>query len=281
MGASSVDAYDRHWRKVLQWLVDQHLPPTLSSLTVPRLLQIFDEQFNAGYCYSTPNLTRSAIALQCCLQLAPLPFVTHHPAVKAALKGFRRLAATRSVRRQPLGQGKYIALVQQLHEWVPLPLQCEVEALLGLGHVVLLRISEAQAILVRHITWEPRAFLLYLPESKTDQYKRGITLRIEHSHLRAQLQTLCTGRLPSDPLFHVSPHTMNDLIKRAADRLGWSGYYSYHSLRHGSATDLWLRTHDITAVMRAGRWATQAAARWYIHTLNMPLVDDAVDTVAC
>ena len=55
----------------------------------------------------------------------------------------------------------------------------------------------------------------------------------------------------------------------------WPGYYSYHSLRHGRATDIWLATGSLEAVMRAGRWSTKSAARWYVHVLDCPDVEDA------
>ena len=44
----------------------------------------------------------------------------------------------------------------------------------------------------------------------------------------------------------------------------------YHSFRHGTASDIWLQTKDLQQVQSAGRWLTKAAARWYIHIIQIP-----------
>ena len=48
----------------------------------------------------------------------------------------------------------------------------------------------------------------------------------------------------------------------------WEGYFSFHSLRHGKASDLWDATHSLPMVMAAGRWLTIAATRLYIHVYD-------------
>jgi len=267
---STWEAYDRQWRRTLVWLKDRGLPPLLSSLTVPLLLQLFDDQYAAGYCYATPNITRSAIALQCCLGLLPEPFITAHPSVKAALKGFKRRAACRSVRRQPIGKARYAKLLSIAKELTPPSLWVQVEAALALGYEVLFRMQESLEVRASHVSFTPEGVLIFLPSSKTDQFRRGISLRVKEHRLCSLLRQLCAQRGPHQRLFNISAGLLNGLIRTAASYWGWAGFFSFHSLRHGRATDLWLTTGSLEAVMHAGRWRSKAAARWYIHVIDMP-----------
>ena len=257
----------------MEWLKDRGLPPLLSSLTVPLLLQLFDDQYTAGYCYSTPNITRSAIALHCCLGLLPEPFITAHPSVKAALKGFKRRAAGRSVRREPIGKARYAKLVSIAKELTPPALWVQVEAALALGYEALFRVSEALDVMASHVSFTPEGVLIFLPASKTDQYRKGITIRVRERRLCSLLSQLCAQKGPHQRLFTISARLLNAVIRSAASFWAWPGYYSYHSLRHGRATDVWLATGSLDAVMQAGRWRTKAAARWYIHVLDTPGLD--------
>jgi len=270
---SSWEAYDRQWRRALQWLEDRGLPPLLSSLTVKLLLELFDDQFEAGYCYSTPNITRSAIALQCCLGLLPAPFITAHPSVRAALKGYKRRAAARSVRREPIGRARYARLLSYAQQLTPPSLWPQVEAAFALGYEALFRVMESLGVSVAHVSFTVEGVLIFLPSSKTDQFQKGISMLVKGRRLCCLLRQLCANKAPHEKLFSISANLLNALIRQAAAHWAWVGYYSYHSLRHGRATDLWLATGSLEAVMRAGRWSTKAAARWYVHVLQCPELD--------
>ena len=270
MAESTYEAYDRQWRRLLSWLQDRGLPPLLSSLTVKLLLELFDDMFEAGFCYATPNLTRSAIALQCCLGLLPAPFITSHPAVIAALKGFKRRAADRSVRREPIGRVRYARLQFLAKHMLPPSLWVQVEAALALGYEALLRVQETLSVFVAHVSFTPDGVLIFLPCSKTDQFRKGIYLRIRERKLCTVLRQLCAHRKPDQPLFTISAGLLNAVIRQVAADEAWLGYFSYHSLRHGKATDLWLATGSLEALMKAGRWSSKAAARWYVHVLDCP-----------
>jgi len=272
---SSYEAYDRQWRRLLSWLHDRGLPPLLSSLTVPLLLEMFDEMFEAGFCYATPNLTRAAIALQSCLALLPAPFITSHPAIIAALKGYKRRAAYRSVRREPLGQARYAQLLARARQLVPPALWEQVEAALALGYAVLFRVSEALNVLVCHISFTPAGILIFLPHSKTDQFRKGVYMRVQDRRLCTLLRGLCANRQPGQPIFSITAALLNAVIRQAAAYWAWPGFFSFHSLRHGRATDVWLASRSLEAVMSVGRWSSKSAARWYIHVLDAPDVDNA------
>ena len=275
MAPSSYEAYDRQWRRLLSWLQDRGLSPVLSSLTVPLLLEMFDEMFEAGFCYATPNLTRAAIALQSCLGLLPAPFITSHPAIIAALKGYKRRAAYRSVRREPIGKARYAKLLARAKQLVPPALWAQVEAALALGYEVLFRVQEALNVLVAHVSFTPEGVLIFLPQSKTDQFRKGVYMRVRERRLCNLLRSLCANRQPHQKLFSITAQLLNAVIRQAAAYWSWPGYFSFHSLRHGRATDIWLATGSLEAVMNVGRWRTKSAARWYVHVLDCPDIDDS------
>ena len=274
MADSTQEAYERQWRRLLEWLHDRGLPPLLSSLTVRLLLELFDEMYEAGFCYATPNLTRSAIALQCCLGLLPGPFITAHPAVIAALKGYKRRAASRSRRREPIGRARYAKLLSLARQLTPPALWLQVETAFALGYEVLLRVQEALDVLGSHVSFTPEGVLIFLPSSKTDQFRKGIYMRVKERRICSLLQRLCADRKPTQRLFSITAGFLNALIKQAAAFWAWPGYYSFHSLRHGRATDIWLATGSLEEVMKAGRWGTKSAARWYVHVLDCPDFND-------
>ena len=200
-------------------------------------------------------------------RLSP-PYATDHPCVKAALTGYQRKAANRSVRRQPLLGSMLAPLLKVVLESVPAVLQDEVEAIIRLGYAALFRISESRGVLMRHLTFFVGGVLLYLPTSKTDPLSRGVSVKVQTDpRLRELLLRLHRPGDPDAPLFRVTPAYINVLLQQAALSCGWQGYYSYHSLRHGRATDLWVANHDLQALMVAGRWRTRGAARYYVHQI--------------
>ena len=268
--AGTLGNYERHWRKMRKWMVDMGVSPVLGALTVSMFILCLTHIYDAGYCYSAANLTRSAVALAYRLAQMDPPYVTDHPSVKAALKGFKRLAAPRAVRRCGIRKAARDQLLTSIYPGVPPFLWLQVFCAMMLGSVLLLRVSEVLGSLGGHFSFEDGAVLLFLPTSKTDQLRKGVYMRSTHPHLIQCLRCLCAGIHPDQPVFTVSADYLNDLIKRGACALGWKGYYSFHSFRHGTATDIWLRTRDLQQVQLAGRWLTKAAARWYIHIIQVP-----------
>ena len=268
MKQGSYDSYVRHFRMLMVWLQDNNYPTALGLIMPNWLIEAFEDLDAAGYCYSTPNTIRSAVALAVRLQGLSPPFVTDNPCVKAALQGYKRKAANRSVRRQPILGIMLAPLLKVVLDMVPTSLQDAVEAILRLGYAALFRISESRGVLMQHLTFLVGGLLLFLPTSKTDPLCRGVSVKIMTDlRLRELLLRLHRPGDPQAPLLRVHPAYINVLIRQAATTLGWQGYYSYHSLRHGRATDLWVATHDMQALMVAGRWRTRGAARYYVHQI--------------
>ena len=139
-----------------------------------------------------------------------------------------------------------------------------------LGSEMLLRVSEVLESEAAHYEFSTKAVELYLPHSKTDQLRRGVRIKSTHPMLCRMLRKLCAGVPPGQRIFTIQAAYLNELIRKGANVLGWEGYYSFHSFRHGTATDIWLETKDLHKVQLAGRWWTKAAARWYIHVIHVP-----------
>ena len=267
MAPQTYSKYLRHLNFFAQWLMDHHRPPHLGSVTVPLLIDVLDDIYAAGYCYSTPNHLRSALALRYRMAVFPQPFPTNHPSFLAALAGYQRLAASRSRHRQPLRQERYRMLVSYAKAWFNGLFLLQLLAALSLGYELLMRISEARAVHPHHVSAGQDGMLVYLERSKTDPLARGISLRITDVFTAQCLQQLLAVT-KQGPLITISTDTINEFISSVARAERWKGFYSFHSLRHGKATDIWLRTGNIYAVMLAGRWKSRASARWYLHIIS-------------
>ena len=267
MGPGSREVYTRHARTLVQWMLDMGLPGDVLLILPQQLVECFEHIYLAGYCYATPNAVRSAVADAFNVAFKSPPYPTDHPSVKSALKGYKRAAAGRSRNRQGIQRPYLQQLLERARLRVPPALWLQVEALYRVGYEALLRISESLGLRPENITMVEEAVEIYLCHSKTDQYGKGVSVRVTCPRLRELLHTLKATTPMGQPIFTVSADYVNAIISEVAQEAQWSGFYSYHSLRHGRATDLWITTRDIHRVMLAGRWSTRAAARWYIHTI--------------
>ena len=268
--AGTLSIYERHWKRLQRWMEDRGVPPLLECITVFLFIACLDDIMDAGYCYPAANFTRCAVALAYRIAQFDPPYVTDHPSVKAALKGFQRAAANRVTRRCGIGRVMREQLLKVLFPLVPLELWPQVYGAFMVGSEMLLRINEALASLAGHYGFTATAVDLYLPQSKSDQLRHGVSIRSTHPMLVRCMRRLCEGLQPGQRIFTVTAAYLNELIGRGATILGWQGYYSYHSFRHGTASDIWLHTKDLQQVQSAGRWLTKAAARWYIHIIQIP-----------
>ena len=267
--AGTLRNYERHLKLFHVWLEDLGYSTLLDDIHPDLIVHCFEDIWHAGYCYATPNALRSGIALAFRRALRDPPYPTDHPSVKSALKGYKRAAACRSVKRMPIVYAMYCFVLQFVAIDVDLDERNQVHAAVRLGYELLLRVSEVLAICVHHLLLLATCVEITIPSSKTDQLARGITFRITDPTLCRLLAEL-VARVKSGPLFSITATQLNAIIRAVAARGHWQGYYSFHSLRHGKATDLWLSTGDILLVMRAGRWSTAAATRWYIHKIVAP-----------
>ena len=253
------------------WLRDNDLPGQLQYLVPRMLIDCWDDLYTAGYCYPTPNNMRSAVALQCRQRIMTPPYVTDHPSVKSALEGYRRMAAARIKKRQPIGDRRLEQLIQNMRRicpWVPAALWPLIMAAYRVAYRGFFRISELKGFIRRQVGITEQEMTYYLPTSKSDKLGHGVTVHIYEQRARELLRGYWQATAPDAVLFPLCPRMLNAIIAQTAKALGWSGYFSFHSLRHGAATDFWQRTHDLQRLMAAGRWRTKGAARYYIHDID-------------
>ena len=169
----------------------------VSVLTPATFIQCLVDVYNAGYAYATANLLRSALAHSSRMWMLDPPFVTDHPSVKAALRGYRRMSAFRSTRRSPIRHGRLVQLLQSLGKWVPKTLQLQVSLAFRLGYAGLFRIAELLGIRRRHLKFVRRGLQVFLPYSKTDQLGHGVTVLVRCPYLCQQLARMVAD-LPPD-----------------------------------------------------------------------------------
>jgi hypothetical protein len=80
------------------------------------------------------------------------------------------------------------------------------------------------------------------------------------------IEVLKKGKAPEDFIFGCAPRRFRKVFKESCAALGLSPDYVPHSLRHGGATDDFLRGFTIEQIMVFGRWASSASARHYIQS---------------
>ena len=83
----------------------------------------------------------------------------------------------------------------------------------------------------------------------------------------------------------ITDRSIADIIKRRAAAAGLPGTFSGHSLRRGFATAAYTHGVDELAIMRHGRWRSQAVMRGYIaeadrHRADNPIIALGLDTTS-
>ena len=263
--------YARHYAMLQRWLLDNQFPTELAGLTPRMLVDCWDDVYLAGYCYPTPNNIRSAVAMLCRERFMTPPYVTDHPSVKAALDGYKKMAAHRSRRRQPIYHTRLEQLLRHMKRvcpWVPAALWFLITAAFIVAYRGFFRISEVRGFRRRHVVITAREITFYLPSSKSDQLGHGVTVHVHDLRANELLRGYWQATAPDAFLFPLQPEMLNAIIEQTAKALGWEGYFSFHSFRHGAATDFWRRTHDLMRLMARGRWRSKGAARYYVHDID-------------
>ena len=126
----------------------------------------------------------------------------------------------------------------------------------------------------RSVTLFDNHLELTLPASKTDRFRRGITLTVAASGddacpVRA-IRHLFRWKAPLDsPLFETPGGFTRELVvgqvRQILALLGVKGHYSGHSFRRGAATSARLAGLSDEEIMLLGRWKS-LAYRLYIDT---------------
>jgi integrase len=121
---------------------------------------------------------------------------------------------------------------------------------------------------------------LLLPSSKTDPFRRGVSLTIAAAHDEAcpvrSIRRLFE-RFPTDtphaPLFFTSAtqfftrQLVVDTLRKALEGLGIAGHYSGHSFRRGAATSAREAGLSEEDIMLLGRWKSDS---WRLYVTTHP-----------
>ena len=126
--------------------------------------------------------------------------------------------------------------------------------------------------------------LLQLPASKTDPFRKGVTIPLSPSHdstcpvaaLRLLFQRY--PKPPNQPLFSHSygPFNRDWVLQRVSQALLLAGFnpagFSGHSFHRGAANSAQKAGISRTDIMRMGRWKSDAVERYFSESSNNSLL---------
>ena len=163
------------------------------------------------------------------------------------------------------------------------PLGLRDRALLTLGWTAALRRSELVAVDVEHVSRVAKGFVLLIPQSKTDQERRGeevpvfFSNRAEHCPVRSLDAWLVEAGITEGAVFRalgreqrlgarLAPAAVADRVRHWAKRAGleWREYAG-HSLRSGFVTTAARRGRDLDSIMLTTRHRSVASVREYVQ----------------
>ncbi len=213
--------------------------------------------------------------------------VFHHPLLQRVINGVRRLRGEADTKeRRPITRDLLLRVLSQFDTTTRQG--ATLHASFCLAFAAFLRVGEftwTEAdlkddfqrwhITRRSVTLHDDHLELTLPSSKTDPFRRGITLSIAAANdggcpIRS-LRNLF-NRFPADassPLFDTgkafSRKFVTETLRDTLRRLGCQGHYSGHSFRRGAAT--WARHIGLSddEIQLLGRWKSDSY-RLYIET---------------
>lgn len=214
--------------------------------------------------------------------------VFHSPRLKRVLDGTRRLRGEAETQeRRPIT--KDILLQILLHFDSSTKHGATIRAAFCLAFAAFLRVGEFTYesrdlndedfhdwfLTRRRVRLHEDHLELTLPSSKTDPFRRGVTLTIAASDdeactVRALRHLFQRWPAPlSSPLFEIHGVFTRNLVtknlRQALTALGLQGHYSGHSFRRGAATSARIAGLTEDEIMLLGRWKSDSY-RLYIKT---------------
>jgi hypothetical protein len=129
----------------------------------------------------------------------------------------------------------------------------------------------------RHVSWEPSHVAIHLEQSKTDRWRRGVSVKIFRSQGPVCAVSLLWEAWVTSPLQdHTAPllqvdrvgsplsyRALLDFIKTAVSSLGYApAEFSTHSLRIGGATQLAMCQFSGEQIQAVGRWTSDCYQRY-------------------
>jgi site-specific recombinase XerD len=229
------------------------------------------------------TISRRVAAIRYAHRSAGLDAPTGSEAVRATLRGIRRVNKNHKTRKSPATADKLIAMVTA----APTTKQgLRDRALLSLGFAGAFRRSELVALDVADIAFCKRGMLITIRRSKTDQEGDGATIAIVKGKAACPVQAVkewltATG-IRNGPLFRsmrrgdrvtrarLSYRAVAETVKRHAKRIGLDAAdFSGHSLRSGFLTSAAARGSSLFKMMDISRHKSVETLRGYVRDADI------------
>jgi hypothetical protein len=154
----------------------------------------------------------------------------------------------------------------------------------------LLRIGEVAALRVRDVAEQRQVdarlrdgLVLAVRDPKTATDAKGerqavvISDGVAVGLLRDYLAARRAVARPTDSLFARSKHQLEREFGKAAAALGGATHFTWHSLRHGGATYLYMSKVEVEDICLHGRWRSLDGVRRYVQTGQAVVAAHGVD----
>jgi site-specific recombinase XerD len=273
--ASTWRAYDSDLRHFRDWCSERQLEPLPADpLALASYLAALEQTHRPS------TIRRRLASISVAHQMAGFETPTADAGVQAVWSGIRR--------RHGIAPRKVKAARTKLVTTMVAPLSDRLadvrdRALLLMGFAGALRRSELVALDVEDIIEDDDGLRLLIHSSKTDQEGESTTLGIPYgSHpatcpVRALRAWLAASGIDSGPAFRaidrhghmrttrLSDRAVANMVKRRAAAAGLDGLFAGHSMRSGFATEAYAKGTAELAIMRHGRWKSNAVMRGYVE----------------
>lgn len=227
-------------------------------------MDYLNEFLDAGYGYGKANQVRNAVT--------KLLIVNGHENVlacdqfKAFLKSFKKLTLSRRKQRSPIRSSNLNFLVSVVMKSQLAPgIKDQLRLMYEIGYWALARIGEVLPLTRGGPTSvtvpAPGKLEINWEKTKTSPLpvKRTFDIPVE---MGVRLEKLISRTPQGKRIFaSITRSSANTVITKVFPP--HQGFYSFHSLRHGRARDLWA-TQPQVQVMWAGRWASMGSLRIYL-----------------
>jgi site-specific recombinase XerD len=273
---STLRAYDSDLRDFQSWCADHHLQslPT-EPLTIATYLAALAETNK-----SPATIRRRLASISVAHQLAGFETPTSDAIVRSVWAGIRRDKGMEPRKVKAARTKLVTAMVAPLGDRL---IDVRDRALLLMGFAGALRRSELVALNVDDITDEDSGLVLLIRKSKTDQEAKTTKVGIPYgSHpatcpVRAWRAWRSWSGIDDGPAFRavdrhgnmrstrLSDRAVADMVKRRAAAAGLDGLFAGHSMRSGFATEAYAKGTAELAIMRHGRWKSNAVMRGYVE----------------
>jgi len=208
---------------------------------------------------------------------------TNAETVKATLRGIRRTAGSRPVRKAPATTDKLLAMVGKAGTDIKGQRD---RALLLLGFAGAFRRSELVALDVADVQFCDGGMRVTIRKSKTDQEGLGVTIAIARGSVACPVDAVCAwikaAGILDGPLFHsvtrngeipsrrLSARAVAELVKSYARCAGLKAAdFSGHSMRSGFLTSAAARGASIFKMMDVSRHKSIDTLRGYVRDAEL------------